>query len=406
MDARNRGAIAVQALRDHPERFLATVQTGITVVGAAAAAYGGEVFAQGLSPLIARVPSLAPYASKIALASVIMLVSYLSLVLGELVPKSLAMRSAEGYALWAGRPLLFLSYIARPFIWFLTLSSNVVLRLFGDKTSFTESRLSPDEIQEMVDEAAKVGSLDARTSELASRALDFRNLTAAAVMVPRGEVLALPRDATLSQIQQTLSQRSYRRLPVYEGNHDNIVGYVSLKDMLEPALRGEPPPLASILRPIHFVPGTIKAVDLLQDLQARRTSIAIVVDEQGGLMGLVTLEDLAEEVMGEILSEQDSPQQLVLRQPDGTALLQGSAPIHEVNRELALELPEGTGYATIAGLCIALAGRIPTAGSRFTTEDGITFEIMDASPRRIRSVRITLPAPPAEEPAKAPAGEH
>ena len=114
------------------------------------------------------------------------LVDALSLVLGELVPKSLAMRSAEGYALWAGRPLLFLSYIARPFIWFLTLSSNVVLRLFGDKTSFTESRLSPDEIQEMVDEAAKVGSLDARTSELASRALDFRNLTAAAVMVPSG----------------------------------------------------------------------------------------------------------------------------------------------------------------------------------------------------------------------------
>lgn len=212
-----RPAQAVQYLREHPERFLATVQVGITVVGATAAAFGGDIFAEPLASLLGRVSWLAPHARGLGLTIVVVTVSYLSLVLGELVPKSLALRHAEAYALLAGKPLRWLSFGARPVVWLLTASSNAVLRLFGDRTSFTEARLSPDEIQEMVDEAARVGTLDPRTSEIASRALEFRDLSVAEVMVPRVDIAALPKGATGDELRQVLARKLYSRLPVYEG---------------------------------------------------------------------------------------------------------------------------------------------------------------------------------------------
>lgn len=157
-------ARAVQALRDQPERFLATVQTGITVISAAAAAFGGDVFAERLARLLSHINVLAPYAKQLGFALVVVVISFLSLVLGELVPKSLALRFAEGYAMLMAPLLLGLSYVARPVIWLLTASSNLVLRIFHDKTSFTETRLSPEELREMVAEAAKTGSLDPHAS--------------------------------------------------------------------------------------------------------------------------------------------------------------------------------------------------------------------------------------------------
>ncbi|MGQ0507059.1 MAG: hemolysin family protein [Myxococcaceae bacterium] len=178
-----RAARAVQKLREQPERFLATVQIGITVVGSTAGAFGGASFAQDLEPLLARVPGLAPHAEAVALIMVISLVSYLSLVLGELVPKSLALRSAEGYALLVGRPLLALSSLARPLVWFLTASSNALLRIFGDRTNFIESRLSPEELQQLVGEASgKGGTLHPAAGKIATRALELGDLVAADVM--------------------------------------------------------------------------------------------------------------------------------------------------------------------------------------------------------------------------------
>mgnify|MGYP000275841722 CR=1 FL=1 len=236
IDEGRKRARAVLLLREQPERFLATVQVGITVVSATAAAFGGDVFAERLAAYIRHVPRLAPFAKQLGFAIVVASISYLSLVLGELVPKSLALRAAEGYSMLTAPILLGLSYIARPLVWFLTASSNLVLRLFGDKTSFTESRFSPDELQELVEEAARTGSLDQRTSEIASRALEMRNLTAASVMVPRPNIVALSRDATVEQMRSILSKGMHTRLPVYDGSPDNIVGYVALKDMILPAL--------------------------------------------------------------------------------------------------------------------------------------------------------------------------
>lgn len=383
------------SLRGHPERFLATVQIGITVVGAAAAAFGGATLSERLADLLRRA-GLGGSADEVAFALVVAGISYLSLVLGELVPKSLALRHSERYALAIARPLKGLAWLARPLIWLLTASSNVVLRIFGDRTTFTEARLSPDELQQLVEEAAKTGSLDPRAGEIASRAFDFGELTVDMVMVPRSEIVALRRHAKADEVRRILLEEGHSRMPVYEGNLDNIVGYVIAKDVLALSFEKDLLVLEDILRPAYFVPETMLAVDCLKELQKRRIQMAIVVDEQGSVAGLVTIEDLVEEIVGEIFSEYEEIVELVRREAAGTYLVQGQAQIRDVNRQTGLELPEGDEFSTVAGLCIHLAGWIPQAGARLKTPDGTTLEVVDASPRRVRLVRIHPPPSPGE----------
>ena len=381
------GARSVQALRENPERFLATVQVGITVVGATAAVFGGASIAARLTPALTRVGLSGTAAEDVALAAVVVLVSYLSLVVGELVPKSLALRSSERYALLVARPLRALAFLAQPLIWFLTRSSNAVLRPFGDRTSFTESRLSPDELQELVEEAGKSGSLDAGASEIASRALEFGRLTAADVMVPRNRVAGLPRGAPSGEIRRILLEEGHSRMPVYEGTLDNVVGYITARDVLSVAWEGDLVVLEDILRPPLFFPTATPAIRVLQELQRRRMRVAFVVDEHGGLAGLVTPEDVVEELVGELAGEHERPEDPIHRQPDGSALVRGDVPIREANRFLDLELPEGEAWSTVAGLTIALAGRIPAPGTRVSAGE-VAIEVVDATARAVRVVRL------------------
>jgi putative hemolysin len=392
-------ARAVKQLRDQPERFLATVQVGITIVGATAAAFGGAALAERLAPGLGHVPFLSAYAGPIALAIVVAMVSFLSLVLGELVPKSIALRSAERYALLVSRPLLALSQLARPVVWLLTRASNLVLRPLGDRTTFSESRLSVEEIEQLVDEAGRAGALDQPTADIASRALAFRDLTAGEVMVPRSRIVALPRDAPPDELKRLLLEEGRARMPVYDGSLDEIVGYVMAKDLAAMAWEKHLIVLDDLVRPVLFVPATARAVQVLREMQRRRTQIAVVVDEHGGVAGLLTLEDLVEELVGDIIGEQEQPEALFHKEPGGAALVRGDAPIREVNRALDLDLPEGEGYTTVAGLCIALAGTVPDRGARLASPDGTEVEVVDASPRVVRLVRLR---PPAAVSARSP----
>jgi putative hemolysin len=397
LEQRSAGARAVKALRDNPERLLATVQIGITVVGSTAAAFGGASIAQRLSGPLEGLGLPAHQAENLAFALVVGLVSYLSLVLGELVPKSLALRYSERYALLIGAPLHGLSRLMKPIVWLLTFSSNLVLRLFGDSTSFTESRLSSDELQQLVEEAARSGSVHPRTGDIASRAFELAGLTVADVMVPRTKVVALRRNATPEEIRQMLLEQGHSRMPVYEGDLDHISGYVVAKDLLSFALEQQLILFEDVLRPAYFIPEAMRALDALHQMQARRLQLALVVDEQGGLLGLVTMKDLVEELVGSIASESDAPPEHLRREPDGTVLVDAALPIREVNRALApLELPEDGNWSTVGGLCLSLAGAIPTAGMRFTLADGTVLEVADASVRRVKQVRIH-PPPPAGE---------
>ncbi|MFO1008858.1 MAG: hemolysin family protein [Planctomycetota bacterium] len=388
-----RGAAALRRLRQDPERFLATVQVGITVVGAAAAAFGGASFAQELAPVFARIEWLAPYAYEVALAVIVVAISYLSLVLGELCPKSLALRHSERYALLVARPLLGLASFAKPVVWFLTASSNVVLKPFRDSTNFMESKISLDEIRRMVEDAGESGSVDPDVSEIASRALEFSTLTAEDVMIHRRYVVGLPASASDAEIRRVILDVGHRRVPVFEGSLDNIVGYVSWRDVMGRAWSGKPVTLDGIVRPCHFVPETTPAIDLLREMQEKRIHLSIAVDEHGGTAGILTLEDLLEELVGEIVSEHDAaPTAQVRRDPDGTFVVQGSANVRDVNRELELALPGEDEVSTIAGLCLLLNdGHLPLKGARLETESGVELEVLETSARRVRSVRLHLP---------------
>ncbi|MHB8876783.1 MAG: hemolysin family protein [Myxococcaceae bacterium] len=385
----NRKAHAVNELRERPELFLATVQVGITVVGATAGAFGGATFARDLQPFLSRLPWVGAYSGELAVVLVVMVVSYLSLVFGELVPKSLALRSPERYARLVGRPLRFLSSAARPLVWLLTASSNAVLKIFGDRTSFTESRISAAEIVQLVEAAGEAGTVHPGAGQIASRALEFSELTASEVMIPRGQVVSVPTNASAEETVRVFLEKGHRRLPVYKESPDQVVGYLSERDVLSLPWKQKTFAMPELLRQPYFVPEAMKAMDLLQELRRRHLPLAVVVDERGGMAGILPLEDLLEELVGELFSEHAGhvPERF-RREEDGSIVVAGATPIREANRELGLALPEGDDWTTVAGLCLALVGRIPEKGERLTLDDGTVLEIVDASPRRVRAVRI------------------
>lgn len=391
-----RGAAAVAQLRHNPERFLATVQIGITVVGAAAAAYGGDTLARRLAPIVAMIPVLAQWASQIAFVVVVVAISFLSLVLGELVPKSLALRATEPYALLVARPLLWLAWLARPVVWLLTTTSNAILRVFGDRASFTEGRMSPEEVRSLLEEAGKEGSVDRHAGEIASRALDLTTLVASDLMVSRNRMVTVPMTASPEQLREAFASSGHSRVVVHDGvGLDQVVGYVSVRD----AYNTPDEPVASLVRPIVFIPDSMKAIDVMKELQQRAAHLAIVVDEHGGTAGLLTREDVVEELVGEMLSEHVTVRGGVLKlEPDGSAIVAGWTPVRDINRTLTLGLPEEEGWTTVAGCCLAYAGHIPRKGERIELPDGPTLVVVDATVRSVRCVRI-VPKAPLPDPA-------
>lgn len=390
----NRSARALLEMRGHPETFLATVQIGITVISAAAAAFGGATIAAALATVLERAGA-GTHSDKLALAVVVGFISYLSLVLGELVPKSLALRGAERYALFVARPLRALASLARPLVWFLTASSNLVLRAFGDRTTFTEAQLSKEELQQLVEEAATVGALDQQSGEIARRALELGDVRVGAVMVPRQDMIALQRDATPDEIRRVFLAHPHSRLPVYKTELADIAGYVTAHDLFAVLTEDKGRSLGDILRPPHFVPETRLAVDVLRDLQRAREQLVFVIDESGVVSGLATMEDLVEEIVGEIFAEHEVPRIRIQREDGGTVLVRGHVPVHEINRELGVDLPESPDWVTVAGLASSLANRVPPVGVRLAAGK-ITIEIVDANERRVLAVRLHLPREGAE----------
>lgn len=382
-------ATAVDRLRDQPERFLSTVRTGMGLLATAAGVIAGVFVERDLEPLVARFLVVGAASTFVATVLVVAVTALLNVTLGELVPQSLALHAPEAHALRAGRPLDVVASALRPLAWFATATSNLLLRPFGAKTSFMDSRLSEQELHHLVDEAAKVGTVDPAAGAIASRAIDFGRLTAADVMVPRNDVVAISVHASRDELQRTLLETGHSRLPVFEKTVDEILGYISAKDVLALAFEQALFVLHDIVRPAYFVPESMRAVTLLRELQERCIHLAFVSDAEGGFAGIVTMEDLLEEIVGEIFSEHDDRASLPIRRSaDGSIVVEGTVTVRDLNRELSLSLPESGEWSTVAGFCIVLAGRIPRTGDELRAEDGTMFEILDASQRRVRSVRV------------------
>ena len=401
LDEKRIGAEALAGLRAQPERFLATVQIGITVIGTTAAAFGGSTLARHLQPLIARIDWLASEAQPIALALVVAAISYLTLVLGELVPKSLALRVGETYALAVARPLRWLSAAANPLVVMLTGTSNLILKPFRDRTNFMEARLSREELQQLVDEAAKTGTVDQHAGEIASRAIAFDQLTLADVVIPRDLIDALPRKATPEQIHRFMLEERRSRIPVYDGQPNNLVGYVSAKDIISIAWEGKLVVLEDLLRPLKMFAETTPAIDVLRSMRRERHRIAASLDEHGNVSGLVTFEDLVEELVGDVFSEHEEARPAIVAGPDGSATVRGDVPVREVNRALGLSLPEEEGAGTVAGLATNLAGGLPNRRARLAAHDGTVLEVIDVGAHSVRSVRIIPVAGPGRSESDA-----
>lgn len=393
----NRAAEVALALRDDPERFLATVQIGITVVGATAGAFGGSVLEEPIAAWL-RTLGVERFANQIALAGVVMLVSVLSVVVGELVPKSLALRSSERLALVASRPMHGLSRLGRPIVWFLTVLANMLLRLLPNRTDPAGARLSPDELQQMVEEAAHAGTVTHDTGTLASRAIELGALHTYSLMIPRSRVAWLPVDASREATRAALRQTPHARYPVL-GPEEQIAGYVLAHDLYEQLL-GESFELRRCLRDVPVFPERMVALQVLRELQASRSGIGVTIDEHGAFAGLISVEQLVEEVFGAIVTEHESVTRKITPlgpKPAGPGgalapcfLVHGDTPLHELNRELDLELPIHPEASTLAGLVVATHGSIPLVGARVELVQGICADVIERSPRAVIRIRLQL----------------
>ncbi len=391
---RGRSGAALTRLRGEPDRFLATVQIGITVVGATAAAFGGATIAERVSPSLEALGLSRSTAETAGVAAVVLLVSYLSLVLGELVPKSLALKWSERYATLVARPLLALSRLSAPLVWLLTSSSNLVLRLFGDRTWFGETGVTRDELLTVLARAAKSGELSPRAREIAARAVELDELHAGAVMVPRAAVVAVDAEATPEELTAFLETTDEERFPVRRGNA--IVGFVATRDIAR-LCAGRASDLAAIVRPVLFVPEVARALDLLERLQAERVPIAVVVDESGAFEGIVDIDDLAEEVVGSLLVGEPMDDPRVVHEPSGAFVVAAATRVHVVNRALDVDLPTSPRWSTVGGLVLSELGALPEPGATVTLEDGTELEVVEASARRVHRVRIRKHGGPASE---------
>ncbi len=385
-----RSAAALGRLKDEPDRFLATVQIGITFVGTLASAIGGAGAIQLLQPPLQSLPL--PYAETwgnyAAILIVVLPIAYLTLVLGELVPKSLALRFSERIASFVALPIDAISRCTSFLVAFLTRSSNVVLRLFGGKETGSASFISEEEVKSLIREGTAKGIFDETEKELIHSVFDFVDTPVRAVMVPRTEIHAVDIASESDDILRNFVESGFSRLPVYEDELDEILGIAYNKDLLRAMQAGEPIDLRAMLHPPFFVPSSLPISQLLKDLQRRRMALALVVNEYGEVEGLASLEDIIEEIVGEIRDEYDSEERgPVERLPDGSMVVSGSALLKELQSDYDLPFEESVDYHTLAGFVLAKLKRIPRGGEKIET-DGHRLTIADMEGRRIIKIRV------------------
>jgi len=385
-----RSAAAVARLKNDPDRFLATVQIGVTIVSSFAAAIGGAAAIGYLKPLLAgsSVAFLSRWAEAIALLVVVLPISYLSLVLGELVPKSLALRFSEQIACFVARPIELLARLSAPFVKALTASSNLVLRAFGGAESESASFISVDEVKSLIREGAARGIFNETEKELIHSVFEFTDTPVKAVMVPRTEIHAIEARATLDEVAKSFVDSGFSRIPVYEGELDKIIGILYNKDVFKALQEKSDFRIRDHLHPAFFVPSTLPISELLKQLQRRRLAMALVVNEFGEIEGLVTLEDLVEEIVGEIRDEYDREERgPVERLPDGSMVIQGSALLRDLKTDFHLPFEESPDYHTLAGFLLARLKRIPRGGE-WIEENGYKMTIVDMEGRRIVKIKL------------------
>jgi len=353
------------------DAYLSATQLGITIASLGLGWIGEEV----VSKLIVEFFTLiglslsADAAHRIALPVAFGLITILHIVFGELAPKSYAIQRPESTTLWLAAPLNVFYWIFKPFIWLLNGFSNRVLRMIGI-TPLKEAEVhSPEELRLMVEQGKKSGVIEARKYEIIRNAFDFAERSARQAMVPRTHVFAVEKNLPVDKIIEKVLENGYSRVPVFEGTIDRIAGIIFTKDLLLKLHSGKTFSIDTIIRPAHYIASNKKLIDIMRDFQKQHVQFAIVVDEFGGTEGVITMEDILEELVGEIQDEYDTETPLIERVDDRKYRVQGSATLLSLNEKLPRQLPEDETYVTLAGMLIDIVGRIPNVGESIEHDD-------------------------------------
>lgn len=368
--------------------LLPASQLGVTLSSLAL----GWMAQSAMTDVLASLPAGAVIPARVTIAAIIAFAaaSYVHVVFGELVPKAAALNHPEKMAKWLVPPLVLFASLTRPLVWIINRTSNFMLRLFGLHALPGEDSVhSPDELRILVEQAQEGGAIEAQDADMIDAVLEFSEKNASDVMTPRTEVAAFALEASLDDVLVTVEDRGYSRYPVYEDSIDNIVGLVLTKDILIEAVRRRNEfSLQAVMRPVHMVPGSREVEDVLADFKRLKEHMAVVLDEFGGTAGVVTMEDLLEEIVGEILDEYDDPAEKPVETRGGETIVPGSTHISDLNERFALEVPDED-YTTIGGYVFGTLGRLPAPGDHVTA-GGAIFTVREMDGRRIETLAVDL----------------
>lgn len=394
------GAREALELTKDPSTFLAAIQVGITLAGFLASATAAVSLAELVRGLFEEAGLRLPagVASGLSVLIVTLVISYFTLVFGELVPKRVGLHRAVAVATRAAKPVRWMATLAAPIVWVLSRSTDAVARLFGvrpeDRASVTE-----DEIRLLV---AEQTSLMDEEKRMIDEIFDLGDTVAREIMVPRVDVRMVEDTETVAEAMEVFRESGFSRLPVFREDPDTVVGVLLLKDLVQAGISliaGDP--VADHMRDAVFVPETKNVLELMKEMQATRTALVVVVDEYGGTAGILTLEDIVEEVVGEIIDEYDTEERYIVQVAETSWVVDGRCPVEDAAQVLGLALPESEEYDTVAGWVLSELGRIPVPGEALEF-DGATIRVLTVRRRRIARLRVEKPAPSQDRAAAAP----
>jgi len=388
------GARAALELAAHPTNFLSTVQVGITLVGVLAGAFGGAGLSELLATALADVPRVGAYAEPIAFGIVVGAITYLSLILGELVPKQIALGNPERVASLVARPMSVVARLGAPLVRVLTGSTNLVFRMLGMRAT-ADPGVTEQDIRAMVEQGAEAGAVAPEEHEIVENTFRLGDRRVRGIMTPRLDIPWIDAGASPAELRAALAE-GWSPYVVCDGDVEHVLGFATAEDLLQQALGGGPVDLRAVLHEPVFVPATMPVLRLLERFRTTRRHAAVVLDEFGGVTGLVTLDDIVEALVGELPDLGDAAAPPIARQPDGSWLVDGAAPLSEVAAALDLDLPpvdEHPGYETVGGLVMSVLGRLAVAGDT-VRHAGARFTVERLDGRRIARVRVR-PEPPA-----------
>ena len=381
-------------LASNPSPFLSTVQVGITLIGILAGAVGGATLGDHLTPVIAQIPFLEPYAPSLALFIVVLLITYFSIVLGEIVPKRIGLQNPERLAAALSGPMLLVSRFFKPLVWFLTKSSDGVMRMLGQKPS-VESPVTEEEILVQIDQGTQAGVIEETEQDMVEGVFRMHEQRVFSLMTPRSEISWLDVNDSPDEIKKTIEESMFSTFPVCEDSLDNVLGIIKARDLLLESLHGEPLALKHNLQPVKYIPEMAFASRALEIFKSGTAEMLLLVDEFGSVQGLLTINDILEEIVGDL--ELTEPQ--ATQRQDGSWLLDGMLSIEDFKEIFNIRrIPDEDEYETLWGFVMTSLGRVPKPADRFEWTV-YRFEVMDMDGNRVDKVLVTTlpPKTPPED---------